>query len=180
MADSTLQNLQNFFKKRNQEVREEKKEILQLIGSFLEDIEKSSFSEMEKEEAKKRVIDLGRFIQFFDSKLIIEEVLKESFIIKKKANSIGLIHYNFNGNFESTNNELTKETVISVIQEEESKFEEFQKEHWLLLVIGGIQDSGDYSSFEKTIFSSEYESSFDKIFLLNSFKGEVKFLNIKS
>jgi hypothetical protein len=45
MADANLQDLQNFFKQRNQGVREERDEMAQIIGSFLEAIDKSKLSE---------------------------------------------------------------------------------------------------------------------------------------
>ena len=181
MTEPNLQDLQNFFKKRNQQVREERKEITQIIGPFIDSIERSSALEEEKGVQKQSVIDLGKFIQSFDGELHLEEFLQESsnFIVLKKGKQIGVSHFNFNGNLDTSNNELLKIDLEQALQDAESQFEKNQKEHWLLLVIGGVQDSGDYSSFEKVIFSSEYESSFDKIFLFNSFKGEVKFLKTK-
>ena len=176
-----LKDLQNFFKKRNQEVREENKGMTQIIGLLLEDIANSTSSEEEKERKKNNLIDLGKFIQVFDDNIIIQEINNENsdFVINKEGSSITLDHHNFNGDFESTNNELKLESVKNVIQLKKTSKQKDLGQKWLLLIIGGSQNSGEYSSIETSILKERFDSSFDKIFIFNSFQKKIFTLILK-
>lgn len=175
--EPNLKDLQDFFKKRNQAVREENKEITQIIGPFLDEIEKSSSSESEKEKQKKQVIHIGKFIQLFDNKINIESTFPESIIIKK-GSVIGLQHIHLTNDSEDNNNLVTKSKVEALLESSSPNTSSETKEQWLLLVIDGINEENNYSEFDSSLFKHSYHTSFNKVLLLNSFKEEVKFIKL--
>lgn len=52
-------------------------------------------------------------------------------------------------------------------------------EIWLVLVVGGLQTSGDYSFIESEVTDFPFQTMFDRIFLMNFFQSEVVELNLK-
>ena len=175
--EPNLKDLQDFFKKRNQAVREENKEITQIIGPFLEEIEKSTLSESEKEEQKKQVIHIGKFIQLFDNKINIESTFPDV-IINKKGSKIGLQHEYLIKNLDDNNNLVSIENVENLLNSTYPSTSIDVKEQWLLLVIDGINEENNYSEFDSSLFKHSYHTSFNKVLLLNSLKEEVKFIKL--
>lgn len=72
---------------------------------------------------------------------------------------------------------LLKTEVESVLASREKAFNQNQKggidSHWLILVLGGVQDMSDYTFLENDMMSHQFESSFDKVFLFDSFSEEI-------
>jgi hypothetical protein len=72
---------------------------------------------------------------------------------------------------------LSRITVENRIRKKEKKILTYAsgnfKEIWLLLVIGGLQTSEDYSFIEKEVTNIPFSTRFDKIFVLNFFKSHV-------
>ena len=176
-----LKDLQNFFKKRNQEVREENKEMTQIIGPSLEKVDQSDVTEEEKDLLRDKLTDLGKFIQVFDDSIYIEEVntAPSDFLINSKGVLINLKPHNFKGHFETTNNRLSLDTVKGIVQKNTESIQSTDNKNWLLLVIGGTQNSEEYSSIENSILSEPFESSFDKIILFNTAQKKINQLKLK-
>ena len=179
-----LKDLQNFFKKRNQEVREENNEMTQIIGPSLAKIDESGLTEEEKDTKRSKLTDLGKFIQVFDDSIYIQELITDTsdFSINKKGTLVNLEHHNFNGHFETRNNELKLDTVQKSIRLKEKANNadtRSSNKTWLLLVIGGTQNFEEYSSIENSILKEPFESSFDKIILFNISKKKVANLKLK-
>jgi hypothetical protein len=67
--------------------------------------------------------------------------------------------------------------IESVLEEKEKSYTKNQKpgieSHWLILVLGGVQDINDYMFLENDVMSNAYESSFDKVFLFDSFSEDI-------
>jgi len=72
---------------------------------------------------------------------------------------------------------LDRTTLEEKIKKKEEKITNYSsdnfKEIWLLLVIGGVQTSDDYSFIESSILNSLFKTNFQKIFLMNFFKSEI-------
>ena len=87
-----LNNLKNFFKNRTKDVKDEKDQILSIIGKHLEQIDNSKLSEIEKYENKKELNDLGNFIRLYDDAIFIEEAVRKApdFLIRKYKKRIGV------------------------------------------------------------------------------------------
>ena len=237
-------------------LKEDKVIILSRIQPWLDKLEKSNYSKIEKKQKQKEIIDVGNFIHFFDSKLVIENALSESpdILLSKKELKIGVelkdlvIRQNekekegiLKGLFDQIKSELKseekklggiyrielinenlslkrkvkdeikkeiialikgqkteqnyikeikktpmskisiykgettivgnlkRETVEQKILSKEKKLINYSKETideiWLLLVIGGIEKSSDYSYFDLDITKTPFKSNFDRIFI---------------
>ncbi|MGL1889527.1 MAG: hypothetical protein OCD76_23635 [Reichenbachiella sp.] len=87
-----LKDLKNFFKNRSKEIKEEKDQIISMIGSHLEKIDNSTLSESDKQKNKKELTHLGNFLRLLDDDLIIEEAVRESpnFMIRRNKSLIGI------------------------------------------------------------------------------------------
>lgn len=78
---------------------------------------------------------------------------------------------------------LKREIVESKIEKKEAKYSDYSNEIcneiWLLLVIGGVQQSDDYSMIEENILNVPFNSKFHRIFILNFFKSIVLELEVR-
>ncbi len=72
---------------------------------------------------------------------------------------------------------LDRITVENKIKKKENKLTTYSserfKEIWLLLVIGGLQTSDDYSFIEEEVTNLPFKTNFDRIFILNFFKSNI-------
>ena len=72
---------------------------------------------------------------------------------------------------------LMRSEIESVLEEKEKAYTKNQKtgieSHWLILVLGGVQDINDYMFLEEDVMSNPYQSSFDKVFLFDSFSEDI-------
>jgi len=89
---SDLKDLKNFFRNRTKEIKDEKDQVISIIGSHLEKIDDSTLSEIDKKNNKKDLTDLGNFLKSFDDTIIIEEAIRESpdFLVRKGQKTIGV------------------------------------------------------------------------------------------
>jgi hypothetical protein len=106
-------------------------------------------------------------------------------LIRRQINSGTLIRYRKTFHTEisiyhsevSVVGSLRKIQVEKCIEKKNKKISEFSferyKELWLLLVIGGVQTSEDYSYIEDEVISLEFKTTFDKIFLFDFFTSEI-------
>lgn len=87
-----LKDLQNFFKNRTKSIKDEKDQIISIIGKHLEQIDNSKLSETEKHENKKELNDIANFIKLFDTTLVIEEAIRKEpdFLVRKNKKLIGI------------------------------------------------------------------------------------------
>jgi hypothetical protein len=255
----------------HKKLQEDRKVVLSKINPWLDILEKSSYSKIEKKQKRKEIIDIGNFIHYFDSSIIIEDALSESpdFIVKQNELNIGIelkdliIRQNekekegiLKSLFEQIKSELKNEekslcglyrielidenlslkkkhkealkkeiialikgqqieqkyvkaikkrsmseisiykgetTIVGnlerkVVEEKiktkEDKLKSYSNENldeiWLLLVIGGVEKSSDYSFFHSDITEKPFESNFDKIFIYGFFNREITELKITS
>lgn len=72
---------------------------------------------------------------------------------------------------------LDRITVENKITKKEAKISNYSqdrfKEIWLLLVIGGVQTSDDYSFIEEQVTNIPFKTNFDKVFILDFFKSNI-------
>lgn len=251
-------------KDRSRQIAEEKTALMDLIGPWLDHVEKSKASNEDKEVVKKEVSELGKFIvaskrkiqidkvEFKSPKLIVsrnrsrvavelfdmdkvndskkEENISRSIFDSVESDLITdlelfkgvydiqfkegvelfenrkeitqeLIAFIRKGDFEAFSefvksikksdgetvyvySEISEEGVTlmrseieSVLAEKEKAYIKNQKagieSHWLILVLGGVQDINDYMFLENDVMSQAYESSFDKVFLFDSFSEDI-------
>ena len=77
---------------------------------------------------------------------------------------------------------LKRNVVEREIKSKERKFDNYKSEKlqeiWLLLVIGGVEKSSDYSFIEESITSEPFESNFHRIFLYDFYERKVNELKI--
>lgn len=87
-----LKDLKNFFKNRTKNIKDEKDQILSIIGPHLEKIDNSKLSEIDKYEHKKELNDLGNFIRLYDDAISIKEALTKApdFLIGKGKKLMGV------------------------------------------------------------------------------------------
>ena len=262
-------NLIELLLEQSKKLQEDRKVVLSKINPWLEILEMSSQSKIEKKQKQKEIIDIGNFIHYFDSSIEIEDALGESpdFIIKQNELNIGVelkdlvIRQNekekegiLNSLFEQIKSELKSEekslcglyrvelidenlflkkknkealkkeiialikgqqieqeyvkaikkrpmseislykgetTIVgnlqrTVVEEKiktkENKLKSYSNENldeiWLLLVIGGVEKSSDYSFFDSDITEKPFESNFDKIFIYDFFHRGITELKI--
>lgn len=71
---------------------------------------------------------------------------------------------------------LQRITIENILNKKETKVSNYVsdkfEEIWLLMVLGGVQTSSDYSFIEESITNSPFNTSFDKVFLLNFFTSD--------
>ena len=117
---SDLKNLKDFFKNRTKNIKNEKDEVLAIIGGHLEAIDNSTLAEIEKHESKKALNDIGNFIKLFDETIIIEEVLRTApdFLLRKNKQLVGL---DLNYIYSDSSDIATKSDKIFKELEEELK-----------------------------------------------------------
>lgn len=262
-------NLIELLLEQSKKLQEDRKVVLSKINPWLDILEKSSQSKIEKKQKRKEIIDIGNFIHYFDSSLIIEDALSESpdFIIKQNELNIGVelkdlvIRQNEkekegilkslfeqikselkseekslfglyrvelideNLSLKKKNREALKKEIIALIKGQqieqkyvkaikkrpmseisiykgettivgnlerkvveekiktkENKLKSYSNENldeiWLLLVIGGVEKSSDYSFFDSDITEKPFESNFDKIFIYDFFDRKITELKI--
>ena len=113
-----LKSLKSFFANRSKEIKEEKNEMLSIIGTHLENIDSSSLSEIDKQKNKKELIDLGKFIRLYDKGITISEAIRESpdFIIKRKNSEIGIELRDIYTDLEAKKTEGTVEKIFREIE----------------------------------------------------------------
>ena len=262
-------NLIELLLEQSKKLQEDRKVVLSKINPWLDILEKSLLSKIEKKQKRKEIIDIGNFIHYFDSSLIIEDALSESpdFIIKQNELNIGvelkdlvirqnekekegilkslfeqikselkseekslcglyrveLINENLS--LKKKNREALKKEIIALIKGQqieqkyvkaikkrpmseisiykgettivgnlerkvveekiktkENKLKSYSNENldeiWLLLVIGGVEKSSDYSFFDSDITEKPFESNFDKIFIYDFFDRKITELKI--
>lgn len=149
----------------NQIEIELRKESVDYNGIYRVDfIDKISFNKKNQSEIKLEII-----------KIIKEEInfgnhIKE--IRKTYHTNIYIYHTEA-----SVVGELDRKTVEKKIKKKENKLTRYSserfKEIWLLLVIGGVKKSDDYSFVEEEIMNSPFETNFHRIFILNFFKSNI-------
>ncbi|SFW64221.1 hypothetical protein [Cellulophaga fucicola] len=85
-------NLIELLREQSKKLEKDRKVVLSKINPWLDILEKSSQSKIEKKQKHKEIIDIGNFIHYFDSSLVIEDALSESpdFIIKQNELNIGV------------------------------------------------------------------------------------------
>jgi hypothetical protein len=262
-------NLIELLLEQSKKLQEDRKVVLSKINPWLDILEKSLLSKIEKKQKRKEIIDIGNFIHYFDSSLIIEDALSESpdFIIKQNELNIGVelkdlvIRQNEkekegilkslfeqikselkseekslcglyrvelideNLSLKKKNREALKKEIIALIKGQqieqkyvkaikkrpmseisiykgettivgnlerkvvkekiktkENKLKSYSNENldeiWLLLVIGGVEKSSDYSFFDSDITEKPFESNFDKIFIYDFFDRKITELKI--
>jgi len=262
-------NLIELLLEQSKKLQEDRKIVLSKINPWLDILEKSSYSKIEKKQKRKEIIDIGNFIHYFDSRIEIENALSEStdFIVKQKELNIGVelkdlvIRQNekekegiLKSLFEQIKTELKSEekslcglyrielidenlslkkkhkealkkeiialikgqqieqkyvkaikkrpmseisiykgetTIIgnlerTVVEEKiktkENKLKSYSNENldeiWLLLIIGGVEKSSDYSFFDSNIIEKPFKSNFDRIFIYDFFHREITELKI--
>lgn len=252
-------------------LREERNLIKEKIDPWLEKVDSKLFSENERKQKRKELIDLGNFLHYLDKDIRIKEAFTESpdFIIKSKENLIGVelkdlvidisekekegllksifkeviksletdlnkykgsyriefIEENFS--LKRNNRELIKNEIISnikglnnkpVVVKKVTKFPYegialhkgettivgnlskvlvqkrinskekliplyYQKDIsqiWLVMVIGGVEKSSDFSLFDPEITEDEFASNFDRIFIYEFFDRKITELKITS
>lgn len=78
---------------------------------------------------------------------------------------------------------LKRGTVEEKINIKDAKFDNYNSakfdEIWLLLVIGGVEKSSDYSFFEESIISEPFNSNFDKIFIYDFYARKITKLKVE-
>ena len=262
-------NLIELLLEQSKKLQEDRKIVLSKINPWLDILEKSSYSQIEKKQKRKEIIDIGNFIYYFDSSIEIENALSESpdFIVKQNELNIGVelkdlvIRQNekekegiLKSLFEQIKTELKNEekslcglyrielidenlslkkkdkealkkeiialikgqeieqkyvkaikkrpmseisiykgetTIVgnlerTVVEEKiktkENKLKSYSNENldeiWLLLVIGGVEKSSDYSFFDSDIKEKPFKSNFDRIFIYDFFHREITELKI--
>lgn len=79
--------------------------------------------------------------------------------------------------------QVDQEILDRAILKKESKLENYEiaatLEQWLLLFTSGIGTSGGFSFIGDETFAKEYDTNFSRIFLFESFGGEIHELSIK-
>jgi hypothetical protein len=262
-------NLIELLLEQSKKLQEDRKIVLSKINPWLDILEEGSQSKIEKKQKRKEIIDIGNFIHYFDSSLVIEDALSESpdFIIKQNELNIGVelkdlvIRQNekekegiLKSLFEQIKSELKseekslcglyrielldentplkkkdkvdlKKEIIALIKEQkieqryikaikkrpmseisiykgettivgnlertvvegkiktkENKLKSYSNKNldeiWLLLVIGGVEKSSDYSFFDSDITEKPFKSNFDRIFIYDFFHREITELKI--
>lgn len=261
-------NLSESLLEKSEKLQEDKKIVLPKINPWLDLLEKRLHSKIQKKQKRKEIIEIGNFIHYFDSSLVIENVSESpDFSIKQNELRIGVeledlvIRQNEkekegifktlfdqiiselesekksmsglyqielldkNLSLKKKNKEEIKKEIIALIKEQkiekryikaikkrplseisiykgeativgnlertvvEEKIEtkedklksysnETLNEIWLLLVIGGVEKSSDYSFFDSDITEKPFESNFDRIFIYDFFRREITELKI--
>ena len=262
-------NLIELLLEQSKKLQEDRKVVLSKINPWLDILEKSSQSKIEKKQKRKEIIDIGNFIHYFDSSIEIKNALSESpdFIVKQNELNIGielkdlvirqkekekegilkslfeqiktelineekslcglyrieLIDENLS--LKKKDKEALKKEIIALIKGQkieqkyvkvikkrpmseisiykgettivgnlerkvveekiktkENKLKSYSNENldeiWLLLVIGGVEKSSDYSFFDSDITEKPFESNFDKIFIYDFFDRKITELKI--
>jgi hypothetical protein len=263
LEKQNLKDLKNFFSNRAKEIKEEKEEILSIIGPHLEKIDNSTLSEIDKQHNKKELIDLGKFLKIFDKTIILKEAIRESpdFIISTNNKTIGIelrdiytdieerktegtldkmfreienelkdrepdkkgvykIQFKENISFRtqkraikneiihsirtsetpqkyvknididpgnilhlytseaSSLGPLNKEVVLDAIAKKEAKLSIYKSssnasDFWLLLILGGLKDSSNYSTIDNSIIVDKFQTGFDKVFIFDFFLSKI-------
>ena len=128
---------------------------------FKEDVDISE----SKEEISDVLIQLIKSGEKFSDNNFIESIDKtvgETVYLQEKVSEEGLT--------------LLRSEVEDVITLNEKQFEKNSKHsssQWLIIVLGGVQDISDYAFLENDIMAQEYKSSFDKVFLFDSFSEDI-------
>ena len=77
---------------------------------------------------------------------------------------------------------LERKTVVEKIKSTDEKFDDYDSEKldeiWLLLVIGGVEKSSDYSFFEESIMLEPFKSNFQRIFIYDFFSRQITELKV--
>ena len=99
-----------------------------------------------------------------------------SYISKDFANQVHLCEdVNMIGSYITA--ELIKDRISSKEKKIKNYLENKIDELWLLLVISGAQKSSYYADFEETVTNDYFESTFDKIFIYDTFSRRILKLN---
>jgi len=79
--------------------------------------------------------------------------------------------------------QFDQKSLEEAIKKKEEKLKKYEagttQEQWLLLFTSGIGKSGDFSFIDCETLTKKYESSFIRIFLFESFSGEIRDLIVK-
>ncbi|MCP4521314.1 MAG: hypothetical protein GY827_06435, partial [Cytophagales bacterium] len=73
---------------------------------------------------------------------------------------------------------LRKEVITRALSDKEKNLKTYKlssnaSEFWLLLVLGGLKDSSDYSHIEDSIINDKFTTDFDKVFIINFFESKI-------
>lgn len=127
--------------------------------------ENQTFKKAEKENIKIEIINSIKHPEF--PKTYIKEIRKtphsKIHLYKGEATSVG---------------HLERETLLDKIEKKETNFERYILKStfdalWLLLIIGGVQKSDDYSFIDDKITKNSFITQFDKIFIFDFFRSEI-------
>lgn len=162
----SLKDLKNFFTNRSKEIKDEQSALLSIIGPHLECIDNSSSNEVEKQKKKREIIDLGNFLRLLNKNITLQEVLKEpqAFHLGRNKETISLKTINL-----ATDNPTSKEVVVNTIIKEEQLLNESSSlskasEYWLLLT---LDNTNNTLSFDKTMLKDQFNTSFEKVFIVD-------------
>jgi hypothetical protein len=165
-------------------IRNNEKEKEGLLQKLFTQIEE----ELEAESDKYNGIYSVEFIDSIDlnskNQKLIKKEIKE--IIQGEisfGNLVTRIHKSFNTNIHLYDSEasvvgpLTRDIVEErILRKEKNLFRYSSKNYneiWLLLVMGGVEASDNYSFIDENVTSTPFKTSYTKIFLLNFFDSEI-------
>jgi len=119
----------------------------------------------DKENIKKEILSM-----------IKGEAVKTTYIARLKKSPSARLHIYAGGS--TCSGPLSKSQVIEQITSKEKRINGYKNkakfnELWLLLTLGGVEQSSAYSDFEPDILTNKFVSNFDKIFIFDFFKGEI-------
>ena len=160
--------LKSLFEQIKSELKSEEKSLCGLYRIELID-ENLSLRKKYKEAFKKEIIALikGQQIEQKYVKAIQKSPMSKISIYKGETTIVG---------------NLERTVVEEKIKTKENKLKSYSNKNldeiWLLLVIGGVEKSSDYSFFNSKILEKPFVSNFDRIFIYNFFHREINELKI--
>lgn len=159
---------ESIFKKLFSEIEEElKNDIQKYKGNYRVEFIERNFS-LKNEIKKLLKKEINSLIKGEPTK---KELVKDIYKFPYKSINIQKGEATIVGN-------LKIETVIEKIYSKEKNINRYKKNYklselWLLLVIGGIKKSSDYSYFDQEIFEYTFKTEFNKVFIYDFFKRKV-------
>jgi len=107
--------------------------------------------------------------------LILGKISSGNLVVKfRKSSNKQISIYHSEGCGVGPLNIITVENKINRKEEKIANYiSERFKEIWLLLVIAGVSESDDYSFIADDVINSPFNTSFSRVFILNSYKSEL-------
>ena len=166
-----FKDLKNFFGNRSKEIKIVRDQILWVIGEHIEEIDKSTLSELDKQQKKKELTDLGNFLSLYDKTIVVEEVrtLPDFFILKGNT-TISLELSDLIAPDDADPMILSRALILEAISEKEKNLSTYKStskaaEFWLLVVVEDLSEA----SVEEELLDTE----FDKVFLFDVFESKI-------